>query len=118
MDDEPEGDESEVGGHNIYRDGKVHVLSEECSTCIFKPHTRPVDGARVAGMVRDTKDEAGARDEAGASVVCHKTLYDLDGKNDQEHAVCRGWYDRLSDRDPIFRMARAMGVIKEQEPPQ
>ena len=38
--------------HNIFRDGKVHVLSEECKTCIFNPHTRPVSGARVAGMVR------------------------------------------------------------------
>lgn len=93
--------------HNVYRDGKVHVLSEECATCIFRPHERPVDGARVAGMVRDTKDEP------GSTVVCHKTLYrDID-----EHAICRGWFDRLADRDPILRMAAAMGVIVEQTPP-
>lgn len=92
--------------HNIYRDGKVHVLSEECKTCIFKPHTRPVDGRRVAGMVRDTKDED------GATVVCHSTLY----KPEDRHAICRGWFDRLGDRDPILRLAGAMGVIEEQEP--
>lgn len=100
------------GEHNIFRDGKVHVLSEECATCIFKPHDRPVDGARVAGMVRDTKDDP------GATVVCHKTLYNQDGKNDTEHAICRGWYDRLGDKDPILQVAQRMGVIEEQEPPK
>lgn len=92
--------------HNVYRDGKVHVLSEKCATCIFRPHERPVDGRRVAGMVRDTKDTA------GATVVCHKTLYrDVD-----EHAICRGWWDRLANHDPILRIAIAMGVVTEQRP--
>lgn len=91
--------------HNVYRDGKVHVMREECKTCIFRPHTRPVDGARVAGMVRDT------RDEPGASVVCHSTLY----QGHRNHAICRGWFDRLADRDPILGLAKAMGVIEEQE---
>lgn len=91
--------------HNIYRDGKIHVLSEECATCIFKPHTRPVDGARVAGMVRDTKDND------SSTVVCHSTLY----RNNKNHAICRGWYDRLGDRDTTLRLAQAMGVIEEQQ---
>lgn len=92
--------------HNIYRDGKVHVLAEECATCIFKPHERPVDGARVAEMVRETMSDA------GSTVVCHSTLYkDAEGK----HAICRGWYDRLGDRDPILGLAAATGVIQEQE---
>lgn len=92
--------------HNIYRDGKIHVLSEKCATCIFNPHTRPVDGARVAGMVRDTMAED------GSTVVCHSTLC---GPEDEpeEHAICRGWYDRLADRDPILRLGKAMGIIKE-----
>lgn len=92
--------------HNTYRDGKVHVLSEECATCIFRPHTRPVSGKRVAGMVAETKDEA------GATVVCHSTLY----KEVDEHAICRGWYDRLADRDPILVLADKMGIIEFQEP--
>lgn len=93
--------------HQVFRDGQVHVLSEECATCIFRPATRPVDGARVAGMVRDTMDEP------GATVVCHSTLY----RDDVEHAICRGWYDRLGGRDPILQMAAAMGVIAEDTPP-
>lgn len=93
--------------HNVYRDGKVHVLREECATCIFKPKSRPVDGARVAEMVRDTKDED------GATVVCHSTLYDKTVDN----AICRGWWDRLGDRDNTIRLAKALGVVEEDEVP-
>lgn len=96
-----------MAAHNVYRDGLVHVLSEECATCIFRPDTRPVDGARVAGMVRETMDEP------GATVVCHSTLC----RDDVQHAICRGWYDRLGGRDPILRLAVAMGAIEEQEVP-
>ena len=96
--------------HNVYRDGKVHLLSEKCATCIFRPHERPVSGARVAGMVRATMDTD------GATVVCHKTLYQKEG-DPQENAICRGWYDRLGDRDSILQVAERMGIIKEVPPP-
>lgn len=96
-----------VETHNTYRDGRVHVLSEKCATCIFRPHERPVSGARVAGMVRDTKDEP------GATIVCHHTLM----HEPQENAICRGWWDRFADADPILRLARGMGVVKEVDPP-
>lgn len=92
---------------DIYRDGKVHVLSDKCSTCIFTTN-RPVDGARVAGLVRDTKDEP------GATVPCHATLY-RPGK--EENAVCAGWYERFADADPILSMAKAMDVIEYDDPP-
>lgn len=87
--------------HDIYRDGKVHVLADECATCIFKPHSRPVDGARVAEMVRST------RDEHGATVVCHSTLYG----GAEHHAICKGWYDRMAHRDHILRLALIADVI-------
>ena len=96
-----------MGEHNIYREGKVHVLSELCSSCIFKPHERPVDGARVAEMVRDTMDTD------GATVVCHKTLY----REVDEHAICRGWLDRFGERDSLLQVAERMGIIKEVPPP-
>ena len=85
---------------NVYRDGKVHVCAEECSTCVFRPDVRPVPASRVADMVRETKDTP------GSSIVCHHTL-------DGDNAVCRGWYDRLADRDIVFRLAAAQGVIVE-----
>ena len=96
--------------HNIFRDGRVHVLSEECATCIFRPHERPVDGARVAGMVRATKDTD------GATVVCHKTIYEAEGEP-QENAICRGWFDRLAGRDALLQLAIDMDIIKEVPPP-
>lgn len=101
-------DEDAHPAGNTYRNGKVHVLSRECETCIFKPKSRPVDGARVAGMVRDTIAED------GATVTCHSTLYTGE---EEEHAICRGWWDRLAHRDPILRLAVAMDIIEEQEPP-
>jgi hypothetical protein len=94
--------------HNIYRGGLVHVLSEESGTCIFKPAHRPVDGARVAELVRDTMDDP------GATVVCHSTLF----HDDTDNAICRGWYDRLADRDPILLLARAMGVLAYDPVPE
>jgi hypothetical protein len=87
--------------HNVYRDGRVHVLAEECRTCIFRPHQRFVPGARVAELVAATKDTE------AASVVCHSTLVE-----DVDNAVCRGWFDRLADRDPVFSLAKAMDVIE------
>jgi len=95
--------------HNIYRGERVHVLAAECQTCIFKPHERPVDGARVAGMVRETMNED------GATVVCHSTLYR--GKP-KRHAICKGWFDRLADRDPVLRLAKAMDVIEFDPVPE
>lgn len=91
---------------NIFRDGKVHVMSEECATCIFKPHERPVRGGRVAEMVKDTMDDD------GSTVVCHHTLY---GSRGRKHAICRGWFDRLGDRDNVIRMAVGMDMIEYQE---
>ena len=93
--------------HNIYRDGKVHVLAAECATCIFRPATRPVDGARVAGMVRETLEED------AATVVCHSTLY----RRDVQHAICRGWYDRLGGRSATLQIAERMGVLQEDPVP-
>jgi hypothetical protein len=93
----------------IFRDGKVHVIGKECDQCAFSPN-RIIPGSRVAGIVRDTKDES------GASFVCHKTTI----KGGDEDAVCRGWYDRFADTDPIFAMARALGAIefvREEEVP-
>lgn len=95
--------------HNIFRDGTVHVLDRECATCIFRPATRPVDGRRVAGMVADTMDES------GATVVCHSTLYRAEPP---EHAICRGWWDRLAHRDPILRLAQAFDRITYQPEPE
>ena len=68
--------------NNIYWDGKVNVLDEECLACIFRPHARLVEGRRVAQLAAETMDEP------GATIVCHSTLY-----NAEDNAICRGWRD-------------------------
>lgn len=39
-----------------------------------------------------------------------------DYRDVDEHAICRGWWDRLAHRDPILRLAIAMGIVTEQAP--
>jgi len=90
--------------HNVYRDGYVHVCATECSTCIFRPDVRPVSGARLAGMVRETCDTD------GATVVCHHTL-------DGDNAICRGWWDRLAASDTILRLAIVTDRVVEVPAP-
>lgn len=90
---------------DTYRDGKVHVMAERCAQCAFTPQ-RIVPGSRVAQIVRETKDDAGAH------FICHKTT--LAGGGD---AICAAWYDTFGDRDPILCLAEAMGVIEFQAVP-
>jgi hypothetical protein len=86
----------------IARDGKVHIVGKECDACAFSPN-RIVEGKVVAQIVRDTKDLP------GASFICHKTTIAGQGEAD---AVCKGWYDRFADDDPIFAVARRLGYIE------
>ena len=91
---------------DTFRDGKVHVLAEKCGQCAFTPE-RIVPGRRVADIVARTADEPGAH------FICHKTT--LAGTGD---AICAGWYDHLGDRDPLLRLAGAMGIIERVDEPK
>lgn len=89
---------------DTYRDGKVHVLSEKCAQCAFTPQ-RIVPGARVASIVRETKDVEGAH------FICHETTIAQQGD-----AICAGWFDRFADQDPLLRLAGSMGIIERVQP--
>jgi hypothetical protein len=95
--------------HDIYRDGMIHVVSEKCSTCIFRPknlmHLKP-------GRVKEMVDAA--RDDESGSIVCHQTI---DGQTDH-NAVCRGWFDGYSEQSPTWRLAHYLGVIEYDDPPK
>lgn len=84
---------------NTYRAGRIHVLAEKCSTCIFRPgnpmHLTP---GRVRGMVRD----ANARDSA---IICHATLY----RPGVGNAVCRGYFD--AHRTTPLQIAARLDLI-------
>jgi len=88
-----------------WRDGRVHVLSRMCDTCIFRPgnlcHLNP---GRVAGMVKEAKANESA-------ITCHSTLY----RDDVDPSVCRGFFDR-HPTIPL-RLAVLIDVLAEVEPP-
>ncbi len=95
----------------VYRDGKVHVLSDRCSSCIFRaPNDGQIQGlepGRITGMVKDSH-----ADEAG-NIPCHQTIYEKDVKP----AICRGFWD-LPNRGSILDLAEVMGVVEYDEPPK
>lgn len=84
--------------HNVFRDGKVHVMAKRCSTCIFEPGNRmDLKRGRVKGMV----DEATANESC---IPCHKTL-------EGDQACCRGFYD-LHPTAPL-QIAGRLGLVVE-----
>lgn len=93
-------EEVEESRGNAYRDGKVHVMEEECENCLFHPKDRLVSAAGVKQIVASTKDEP------GATFSCH--LGTIHG----DDAICRGWFDGFGNRDPIMQLAVAMDVIE------
>jgi len=83
---------------NAYRDGKVHLMSEKCPTCVFRPgNLMHLEPGRVAEMVKEAKAEESA-------IICHSTL-------DGDNAVCRGFFDRHSTA--TLQLAERFGVLKE-----
>lgn len=90
----------------VYSDGKVHVMSEKCDTCIFRPgNLMMLASGRVKQMVDGSISE-------GAGITCHKTIH---GQRDQE-ATCRGFFDSYKDQVFAFRLAEKLGLIEEVAP--
>lgn len=92
---------------NSFRDGRVHVLAEMCSTCVFAPGNRMrLEPGRLAGMVRSAT-------EADSAIICHSTIY----RDDVDEAVCRGFFDR-HPTTPL-QVAERLGYITYvQEQPE
>lgn len=93
-----------------FRDGRVHVLRERCSTCVFRAgnlmHLAP-------GRLRDLVESSR---EADTAFSCHQTLPYAPGGGDM--AICRGYHDAYGDEITPLRMATAFGIIAEVDPPQ
>lgn len=85
-DDQPESPDGscDVGD---WRQGKTRLLSEQCSTCIFRPGDPMHLGA---ARLRDFINEVRRTD---SYVVCHSTLPGM-GTPDTKPAICRGFTDR------------------------
>lgn len=88
---------------NVYRDGKVHVLSEMCETCVFRPgNLMRLPPGRLAGMVKEAV-------EAESCIPCHSTLpYWPEGGDEQ--AVCRGFFDR--HKTQALQIAERLDLIE------
>lgn len=86
--------------YDVFRDGKVHVMADKCSTCIFRPgNLMGLEPGRVKSLV----DETVAQDTV---IYCHKTL-------DANTAVCRGLFD--SHKTTMLQLAERLDVIRWQE---
>lgn len=86
-----------------FRDRKIFVHSERCSTCIFRPgNLMDLRPGRVQQMV--------AQARANWSVIpCHQTL-------DGEKAVCSG-YATLRPQPDILQVAERLDAIELVDPP-
>ena len=83
-------------------DGKVHVLTEKCPTCIFRPgNLMRLQPGRVQGMVKQAMKKE-------SCIPCHETL-------SGDGAVCRGFFDRYKTQP--LQIAERLKFIKFVEPP-
>lgn len=106
-------DQATRDGVEPYRDGKVHIMSEKCSTCVFRPgdpmNLRP-------GRLKELTDHV---QETGVPFSCHQTL-PYASKVHTEHyggaALCHGAVESYGDQSIPMRMARALDAVVEVEP--
>lgn len=93
-----------------FRDGQVHVLSEKCATCIFRPGNLM---RLVPGRVKQMVETSIADDSA---ITCHSTLPSV-AKEEGQEAICRGYWDSYGEQVLPIRLAQAMDMVTEVEPP-
>jgi hypothetical protein len=87
-----------------FRDGRLWVLDDKCSDCIF----RPGNLMHLDPGIRD--DMVAQCLQRQAPIPCHQTLAG-------PRSVCRGFYDvHQGDILPI-KLAQAMGIVEFDQPP-
>ncbi len=94
-------------GRPPYRDGRVHVLSARCHTCVFRPGNLM---KLTAGRLRELVDDNIAADSA---LTCHSTLY----RPEVDEAVCKGFFDAYWQETAPLRLARYFDVVTYVDPP-
>jgi len=97
---EIEDDEQDGWALPPLEDGRVRIMRERCSTCIFRPGNRmSLQRGRVASMLADVR-----RDDS--FVTCHKTL-----GTGKPGAICRGSSDAYEST--LEQVARRLGLVVE-----
>lgn len=92
-----------------YRDGHLYVCDRPCETCVFRPGN-VMD--LTPGRLRDIIDTNLSR---GSALTCHRTIYE---DPDEQHAICRGFFDRFKDRSEALGLADRLGIVKYLSPPR
>lgn len=86
---------------------RIHVLSERCSTCVFRPgNLMSLQPGRMKDLVESNR-------ELDTAFACHQTIY----RPDVDEAVCRGYFDAFGDEITPLMLGKAMDLIAEDEPP-
>lgn len=108
---EPEEDYDDETPQRPYgADGKLRVLTEKCSTCVFHPGNRMrLNPGRLQDLVQQNLS-------AGAALVCHATLTYGDHP-DFGPALCRGFYDAHGYKVNVVRIMQRLDGITEVPPP-
>lgn len=91
--------------------GKPRLLSEKCSTCVFRPgnlmNLRP-------GLLEELIKQNTGPNAQG--LHCHQTLkYGAHPRFGL--AFCRGFYDGFRDLVNFFRICKRLGGFTEVDPP-
>jgi hypothetical protein len=88
--------------HDVARNGKVHVMAEMCTTCVFRP------GNLMSLRTGRLKDMIATATEVNSTIVCHQTL---DKNPTGGNAACRGFFDRHKTQS--LQVAERLGLITE-----
>lgn len=96
-----------------YRNGSVHVMSEKCSTCVFRTgnlmHLRP-------GRLKEMTDHVQA---TGIPFSCHQTLPYAGTKHVDHYggaALCHGAVEVYGSDSTTMRLAYTLDIITEVTP--
>lgn len=90
---------------NVYRIGRIHVMSKLCETCIFRPGNKmDLEPGRVEAMVKATAKTDGC-------IPCHTTTY---GQDKRGEAACRGFFEKHPTAP--LQIAQRLRLITWQEP--
>jgi hypothetical protein len=81
----------------VFYDGKIHVRSKMCDTCIFRPgNLMSLREGRVEQMIEDSGDDG--------CIPCHDML------DCKKQAVCRGFWKK--HKNQILQIAERLGFVE------
>lgn len=92
---------------DVYRDGKIHVRTTMCDTCIFRPgNLMQLTSGRRDQMVSDCVEQQG-------TIPCHENL--SHGGRPKGEAVCAGFYREHKDDIDLLQLAERLDMIERQD---